>query len=47
MTEVIANAYSFARPRLQVVNDPAGLLSRGLLQAEPLSWNITLQHSAG
>jgi hypothetical protein len=36
-----------ARPRLQVVNDPAGLLVQGLLRAEPLSWNITLQHNAG
>jgi hypothetical protein len=34
-------------PRLQVVNDPAALLAQGLLRAEPLSWNITLQHSAG
>jgi hypothetical protein len=35
------------RPRLQIVKDPAGLLSRGLLRAEPLRWNVTLQHSAG
>jgi hypothetical protein len=35
------------RPRLQVVNDPAALLAQGLLRAEPLSWNISLQHSPG